>query len=248
MSVRREITTTRRRLVEARAVIDRLLARAEGSDHDVLEEIMRRGQYLVADGYPTQSMADSDIHGGFAQVGNTSTERAALRLASESEEDALAHLRAVQADLWRERERDPAADALRELVTDVSLIAQYAENVDNCRKLVLSIQGRRYGREATVDNCGLCGGLVTNVAEDRIKAGYCVACYTAWRRAGAPRDPVARSQFERTRLEALKVEPPDPHATCAHVCCPVELTGHTTADHFYEPETCPNCDEVRKAG
>lgn len=252
MSVRREITLTRRRLLDTRAVIDALLAHADGTGKpgwDVLEEIMRRAEFVVADGYPTQSMADSDIHGGFAQTGDTSTERAALRLASESDEEALAHFRQVQADVWRERERDVAGDALVELRSDVEHMAQLADNVDNCRKLVLSIQGRKRGRESTVDNCPLCGGLVTNVGEDRIKAGYCPACYTAWRRAGSPRDSVERHQFERARLEALKLEQrePDRHVACEHICCPVDMRKSPSHEHFHPPASCPSCAEVSKA-
>lgn len=251
MSVKRETALARRRLVEAKAAIDRLLAHAEGTGkpgHDVLEEIMRRGAFVISDGYPTQSMADSDIHGGFAQTGSTSTERAALRLAAESDEDAAAGGRSVRPDTWAETERDLAGDVIRGLVTSIAEVGGILENVDRCRKVIFSIEGRHHGRESTVVNCPLCTGLVTNVGEDRIKAGYCPACYTAWRRAGAPRDPVERSQFERARLEQVKVErqAPDPHVACSHACCPVDRRA-VSHEHFHVPEDCPSCAEVRKA-
>lgn len=250
MSVKREAVAARRKVVLIRAVADALLAKAPGSEHDMIEELIRRGQYVVADGYPTQSMADSDIHGGFAQTGSTSTERAALRLAAESDEDAETHDRDTRPDDWRERERDVAGDALRELVSDIERAAFHMGDADQARKFLLSIQGRRHGRESTVVNCPLCGGLVTNVGNDRIRSGYCLGCYSAWRDAGSPRDPVERSQFERDRLARLKVEQqqPDPHVACPHICCPVDVRRSPSHDHRFSPEECTSCELVRKAG
>lgn len=254
MSVRREITMTRRRLTEARTVIDRLLAHADGTGkpgHDVLEELMRRGAHVVADGYPSQSMADSDIHGGFAQTGSTSTEKAALRWASESAEDAEAHGREVRPDdPNRHLERDVAGDALRELVSDIDRLAWHAANADNIRKLLVSIETRRYGRESGVVNCPLCGELVTNTGDDRIRSGYCRSCYDAWRRAGSPQDPVERHQFEREWLgklaERKSVVPSSDPCEHGHLCCSRSLTA-AMHDHFRSPAECVDCAAVRGA-
>lgn len=262
MSVRREITTARRRLLDARRAIETLLAHAPGSGKpgwDMLEELLRRGAEVAAgDGYPTQSMSDGDVHGGFGQrVGSsTLTERAALRLASEDDETAERHGRDVQPDRWEDHERDLAADLLRELVSDVARLALHADNIDNCRKVLLSIEGkgRRSDAAQPIGNCPLCAQMVTGIGEDRIKAGYCPACYSAWRRAGAPRDPVERGQFERARLAQLKREAeaadvsPPPRAVgfaCeqGHLCCSVSAE-HA---HWHEPPTCPECSKARAA-
>lgn len=253
MSVSRETTAARRRLEfmlracvrflarpgttdkEIRAAIEHLLARVgptETGTPDVLAELVRRGEHVPHDGYPPQSMADSDIHGGFAQA--TPTEKRALRLATNDDE---------QPDDWRETTRDTAADALRELVTNISAAASFLGDADTNRRFLLSIQWRQKDEEP-VDTCSLDGTVVTKLGADRIKGGYCPACYEAWRRAGAPRDPVERSQFERERLAKLQVRA---RAECEHVCCPVDERRSVDHKHFHEPDTCPSCAEVRSA-
>jgi hypothetical protein len=48
-----------------------------------------------------------------------------------------------------------------------------------------------------MDTCQACDCTVTNTPADRIKSGYCRACYQAWLRADRPDRP----GFERERLE-----------------------------------------------
>ena len=63
-------------------------------------------------------------------------------------------------------------------------------------------------------DCSACERPVANTPVDRIKAGYCEACYKAWTRAGRP----DRAGFERTR----SVEPDDVPT--------VHTSGSTTVD------------------
>lgn len=270
MSVKRETATARRRLEFMLRCCVRLLARPGVAEKDlnqaintmlervgpaeretdVLAELVRRGEYVVADGYPAQSMADSDIHGGFAQTGSTSTERAALRWASPSAEEAAAKRQPVEPDdPDRVVDRDPAAEHLESLVTRIDAAATLFAHADRDRKFLLSIQWRQPDPEAihAPTTCSLCPRVVTNYGADRLKSLYCPACYEAWRRAGAPQDPVERRRFETERLakrqDRARVE-------CPHVCCPIDTrraVDHDGSHHFHAPEDCPSCAEVRSA-
>lgn len=244
---------------DMRGAIEHLLARVgPGVDSDdkplpdMLAELVRRGEYVAHDGYPSQSMADSDIHGGFA--GASPVEGRSLRLAAPSDEEARRKREPVRPDDWAETERDVAADALRELVTNIDAAATFMGDADTTRRFLLSIQGRQRNPEAAdePDKCGLCEAVVTKVGNDRIRSGYCLACYTAWRDAGSPRDPVERSQFERDRLAKknarLHVDPTAP-AVCAyaHVCCSDDVRRSAEHRHWRSSAECADCAEVRAA-
>lgn len=267
MSVKRETATARRRLEFMLRCCVRLLARPGVAEKDlnqaintmlervgpaerqpdVLAELVRRGEYVVADGYPAQSMADSDIHGGFAQTGSTSTERAALRWASPSAEEAAAKRQPVEADdPHRPIDRDPAADALERMVSSIDGAATAIAHADRDRKFLQSIQWRQPDPEAAhaPTTCSLCPRVVTNYGADRLKSLYCPACYKAWQRAGAPQDPSERRRFESDRLAKLQTRA---RVECEHICCPVDERRSVDHKHFHEPETCPSCAEVRSA-
>lgn len=271
MTIKRETIAARRRLEFALRCVVRLLARpgvpdkdlnqainhmlervGPGEDRpDVLAELVRRGEYVPADGYPAQSMADSDIHGGFAQTGSTSTERAALRWASESEEDARRNRRPVEADdPDRVVGRDVAAEKLRELVTSIDGAATALAHADRDRKFLLSIQWRQHDPEEAdaPTRCSLCPAVVTNLGDDRLRSLYCPACYKAWQRAGAPQDPVERRRFETERLAKLQTRDGlREHVACPHPCCSADRRS-VAHEHFHTPETCPSCAELSKAG
>lgn len=271
MTVKRETAVARRRLEfilratvrllakpgtldrETNQAIERLLERVGPADGemDLLAELLRRGEYVVADGYPPQSMADSDIHGGFAQVPgmDTPTEKRALRLASEADEDALNAGRAVKPDDFDQEERDVAADKLRELVSSIDGAATLLAHADRDRKFLLSIQWRQHNPEDAdaPDKCSLCESVVTKIGSDRIKSGYCPACYEAWRRAGAPQDPVERRRFEQERLAKLRArEDGAGHVECPHACCPADRRA-IEHSHFHAPDDCPACAAQREA-
>lgn len=269
MSVKREIKHARRRLEfvlrctvrllakpgtpdkDLNQAINALLARVGPAEDrpDVLAELVRRGEFVPADGYPSRSMADSDIHGGFAQTGSTSTERAALRWASEAEEEAVANRRPVEADdPNRVVDRDVAAEKLRDLVANIDSAATLLSHADRDRKFLVSIQWRQHDPEDAdkPDSCGLCSTVVTKVGADRIKSGYCPACYEAWRRAGAPQDTVERRRFETERMAMLQARERRP-VTCDHICCPVDMRNSASHTHFKSPTECASCAEVRAA-
>lgn len=199
---------------------------------DVLENLIRRGEHVVADGL--QSAGGEGVSGS---PQSTATERAALRLASPSEEEAAERGQEVKPDTWQEREPDPAADALNELLSNIAHAALLMGDADGCRKYVLSIESRERGRQSTVDSCQLCGAVVTNVGEDRLRSGYCCGCYSAWKRIGGPQDPIERRRFERERLDWLV----EKGRTCEHLCCPITAPH----DHWKAPSECPDCAQKR---
>lgn len=72
--------------------------------------------------------------------------------------------------------------ALREIQTELTAVAARAHD---------GLERQR----TNMADCEACGRCVAQTTTDRIKAGYCRACYEAWKRADRPDRPT----FERTR-------------------------------------------------
>lgn len=196
MTVKRTIERTRRCLLSAKRDAEALLAPG------VLEEVFIRGSYVVADGFPPGT--DGTRRGST----QTSTERAALRLASPSDEEAQAKEQEVKPDTWQEREPDPVADALRELVSMAEHAQFYMRDAKQCRDYVVSVEARIRGKQSSADTCALCEEVVTGVGEDRLKNLYCPACYKAWQRADYPHEHRERRRFEDERRKWLRRKEP----------------------------------------
>lgn len=60
-------------------------------------------------------------------------------------------------------------------------------------ELIVDLEDELKGRKSTVGSCRRCSRTVPGTPDDRIRSGYCEACYRAWLRAGRPE----RQQFER---------------------------------------------------
>lgn len=191
VSVKRQLERTRRQLLSVKRDAETLLAPG------VLEEIFYRGSYVVADGFPTGT---GGVGRGTTQ---TATERAALRLASPSEEEAAERGLEVRPDTWEEREPDPVADALRELTTNADAAQTYMHDARQCRDFVISVEARIRGKQSSANTCSLCDVVVTGVGEDRLRSLYCPACFSAWRRAGYPHEHAERRKFEGERQKFL---------------------------------------------
>lgn len=84
--------------------------------------------------------------------------------------------------------------ALREIQTELTNLAARAHD---------GIERQR----TNMTDCEACGRCVAQTPTDRIRAGYCGACYEAWRRAGRP----DRVTFERSRRYRHE-DPPPPAA------------------------------------
>lgn len=187
MSVPRELTLARSRLRTIKRHIDTLLSKVDPDDKssiDVLEDLLRRGEHVIADGYPPRSMGDGTPGGS----DSTPTEARALRLAAPADTD--------EPDAWEEHERDLVSDALREFVLNIDLASHHMDDNDKIRRLILSVEGRMKKRQADLGDCECCGRTVLKTIDDPMKAGYCTECFDAWETAGRP----DRIEFKRTRV------------------------------------------------
>ena len=110
-------------------------------------------------------------------------------------------LNAVVRTMSGKRVADPIYDSVKELAVMLSNIAELAQRIDERVAYITDTKSRI--KEAEVVTCQAClrecGGL-----KDRVKSGYCQACYMAWYRLGMP----YRATFELQRREEL-VETPE---------------------------------------
>jgi hypothetical protein len=105
-------------------------------------------------------------------------------------------LNAVVRSMSGKQVADPIYDSVKELAIMLSNISELAQRIDEKVAFITDTKSRI--KEAQIVLCQACltecGGL-----KNRIKSGYCGACYMAWYRSGMP----ARYQFELSRREEL---------------------------------------------
>lgn len=68
-------------------------------------------------------------------------------------------------------------------------------------------EARERGRQHTGGDCGACGRYCSNAPDDRIRSGYCAACYHAWRRTDEGSGRMDRLAFERSRRDLIEEAP-----------------------------------------
>jgi len=88
---------------------------------------------------------------------------------------------------------DPVFDAVKELAQTLNDIASLTNRVN--RLVGFVTQDAERAKVALIHYCGACQREVTGTKSDRIKSGYCEACYRQWLREGKP----YRYNFEITR-------------------------------------------------
>jgi hypothetical protein len=147
---------------------------------------------LIADGL-SRSGDTSGVRSGDV---NRPTEAAALRLAG-AEERTLEDGTVVPAepDTWTERERDVVAEAIHEALAAMGEAAGALLIVERKLPVIVDAGAKLRERESSIQQCKACDRDVLGTRDDRLKAGYCEACYKAWSRAGMP----DRFMFERDR-------------------------------------------------
>ena len=96
---------------------------------------------------------------------------------------------------------DPQMVAFVIISQELLAMRTSAIRVERAVTLVRHITDGRRGREVTLGTCNACGRSdVANAGSDRIKSGYCPACYTEWRKRGQP----DRLGFEMSRRVAAE--------------------------------------------
>lgn len=156
-----------------------------------IEDFVRRGQHRPAgDGHSTGSLGG----GGHGSEVSRPTERAAIRLGAKADED-VEWGEEVQPDTWEDWELDLVAEAERDAFAMLAEMAGIARSITRKLDFVVSVYAKANRPAPGSGDCQACDRVVTGAPNDRLRAGYCMACYQAWLRAGSP-DRVA---FERTR-------------------------------------------------
>lgn len=146
---------------------------------DKLVELDKRGRYLaVADGYPSRTLGDGT---------------------SRSENE----LTSVESAVWRRsepQEYDGAGDAIREVFSAIHQMADLAAKVRKKIEASAHAHEKAVGRQSALSGpCRACGREVAGGEGDPMRAGYCSACYRAWRRLLAGGEGADRVAFEASR-------------------------------------------------
>lgn len=162
--------------------LDELVEMRQRHDHADLVELWRRAEHSSdADGYPASSMGS----GVQAQSPDTSTESAALRGypgPKDSEDDGGGPDPAT-----RPETPDAVLAALTEAVAEVSEAHGLMRRVDRRLVFAKAVGESHRGRQAEGADCLCCDTFVSGAANDRLRAGFCPACWTAWGRWKAGR-------------------------------------------------------------
>jgi hypothetical protein len=125
-------------------------------NHDDLVELWRRAeQASEADGYPSSSMGP-----GIRSSGDSTTETAALA-------DDVA---------------DEVIAALSEAVAEVSEAHGLMRRVDKRLVFAKAVGESHRGRQASGGDCLCCQDFASGAPQDRLRAGFCNACWVAWSR------------------------------------------------------------------
>lgn len=146
-----------------------------------------------------------DAVGGRSGDVSRPTERAALRLAGREEEyDEEGNVkREAEPDTWVENERDVVGEAILEFMVELKEAAAHLRIARRKIPVVVDAGARLRGRKDSIDQCLCCDRDVLGTREDRLKAGFCEACYKAWRRLGMP-DRFAFIRDRRLMLRRAK--------------------------------------------
>lgn len=112
----------------------------------------------------------------------------------------------ITADQWVDAEVDRINDLVNRLYDECVVMVNTARRIEGLKRLIDNRGDARYGRQSSVTDCLCCEATVTGVGEDRIKAGYCPACYKAWERYRAQVTEPVHELFRRHRRVELAAE------------------------------------------
>lgn len=179
-------TKDAKRAIDRMATIEAIVARF---DAKTLTELGRRARGAVRDGFP--SSTGGGIHG--SDVSRPTEASALVGLPPEAEPGQEA-----QPDDWSRRApADPVGDAIDEVFALLSEALGLLMAADDQRGYILAVG--KEGRPSSLASCGACSRDVLCQPDDRLRAGFCEACYKAWTRGGR----VERTVFVRERRAEL---------------------------------------------
>ena len=155
-------------------------------------------------------VADLVRRGGKPENPSQTAERLGVAKGTHSDPTAaavLGHLVAKDGRLVeREGAKDSIFEAVKGLAQSIHDMAELARSVEQTMRFIL--EGPERLKEAQVVHCAACGREVAATKVDRIRSGYCAACYMAWLRDGRP----YRFAFEVSRRNSLPNDAPQSDA------------------------------------
>lgn len=178
---------TRGQFVWAKRNRDSALKFLQGLTDERLAEFFRRCEETSAiDGYGR----------GQSDTGRVSTGE----VSSSTESAALALL-----------EGTPLADVQYEALTAMCVHLRTVSDeiraaTENARFL-LHVGAEKEGRESGLTDCRACARPVSGTPKDRLRSGYCQACYAAWDRSGRPDRLVFEQGRPQSNASSLEPDP-----------------------------------------
>ena len=91
-------------------------------------------------------------------------------------------LNAVVRNMSGNTTQDPIFDAVKDLAHILSNIADLSQKADDRIRFITDTTSRI--KDVQVINCEACLREVAGTKSDRLRSGYCQACYQAWYRSG----------------------------------------------------------------
>ena len=93
-------------------------------------------------------------------------------------------LAAVIRKMSGDTSNDPIYEAVRTIALTLNDIATLSQLIDQQIRYVT--EGAERQKESTIVYCQACDREVAGTPKDRIRSGYCMACYARWTRQGRP--------------------------------------------------------------
>jgi hypothetical protein len=97
---------------------------------------------------------------------------------------------------------DPVWDSVRDIATMLDDMASLCQRIDQRVRFVTETGER--AKESTIIHCNACEREVAGTSRDRIRSGYCQACYASWIRAGRPYRAVFEIKIREKNNEAAE--------------------------------------------
>ena len=100
--------------------------------------------------------------------------------------------------------RDPRQLSAETVASSLEEAWQAMTRAERAMALFASQAELKLGRESSLSECICCNAAVVGIGNDRLRAGYCPACYQAWLRTKTANGPrMDRAKFESHRRHEL---------------------------------------------
>lgn len=187
------------------------------TNREVILEVERRGAHVVTDGYPSQSMG-----GGGGSKGTHSDPVGAKALPTldcPCKHSLLKHnangcqMYTVEGSPCKCRKtaesllpRDEVGTVCADIFATLARMAQDARKIEKLTDYLKHVHETVRGRQSTISFCQACSREMSGAYGDRPRSGYCVRCYSRWRRAGCPDRLAFEAQMKADDGESAEID------------------------------------------